>query len=572
MADKIYVDLETTGLDPRLGAEVRIISINGEAFDVWNEYHADEALQLLRENTYQTFVAHNAQFDLDFLAEWGYEHNGPIFDTMIAWQMLHAGVRDENNKRTPARLDYIVERLLGIELDKSFQKGPWDAGVDNQMLAYAAQDTEVLKDLHRELEAGIRKAGLSKMFTLEMQLLPILLQSKRQGIYIDRRAAERLVQAERDKATVLEMGLPDIPVGVVDAEIENQGSLFTIPVISKRARLNARSPSQVAQYFNLPDAQEDTLRHYVLEDGTDEHAQTVMDIKKHLKRASSVEKQILSRVAKDGRVHPTFHQCFTDTGRLSSREPNLQNQDRGKEVRSLFRPTRGKKFVIADYSQLELRLAAYYSGDEAMIGAYASGRDLHTETQRRIFGNPDSMDDEEKKKTRTLSKNINFGLVYGGGHGVLQRFAFKSGIVLPEDEAIEYRHAFREAYPGLVEWQGKEGNTNPPYVYTHLGRRRYIKPGEGFNARINNKIQGTAGDGMKLAMVYLWRNHGILPLLNIHDEIVCEIDNADVDNVAELLPLVMTDAMYRATGMDKDNPKVPIEAEVDIGTSWADKS
>jgi DNA polymerase I len=404
-----------------------------------------------------------------------------------------------------------------------------------------------------------------------MQLLPILLEAKRTGVTVDVKAAKQLIEKCEDKAKEIEKQLPMIYMDTVPVYADGSTeALFEVPATYKQERLNPRAPAKVAEYFGIPDAQEDTLRQYVL-DTDNEHAKTVMAIKKEKKKASSVRKQILNRVTRDGRIHTSFRQTFTDTGRLSSSEPNLQNQDRGSDVRSLFVASPGKNFVIADYSQLELRLAAYYSGDRTMIDAYANGRDLHSETQRRIFGNPDTMDNEEKKKTRTLSKNINFGLVYGGGHGVLQRFAFKSGIVLPEHEAIEYRNAFRSAYPGLVKWQGREGNTNPTYVYTYLGRRRYVEPGQGFNARINNKIQGTAGDGMKLAMVYLYRQHGILSLVNIHDEIICEVDDDKVDQVAELLPRVMIEAMYRASGMSLTNPRVPIEAEVDIGQTWADK-
>jgi DNA polymerase-1 len=571
----IYCDTETTGLDPRREAELRIISVsdgtNAAAYDVWDEVQAKQAKDILYGARYDTFVAHNAQFDLDFLAEWGHHHEGPIFDTMVAWQVLHAGERDEKNMHIPARLDYIVQRLFGETLDKQYQKARWDGAVDNQMLAYAAEDAEILVDLHRELEAGLKNYNLDKIFKLEMQLLPILLEAKRTGVTVDVAAAKALIYKCESNAKKLETKLPMIYMDKVPVHAETStDALFEVPASYKKERMNPRAPQQVAEFFGLPDATEDTLREYVKETGN-EHAKTVMAIKKERKKASSVKKQILDRVTGDGRIHTTFRQTFTDTGRLSSTEPNLQNQDRGSDVRGLFVAPIGKRFVIADYSQLELRLAAYYSGDKTMIKAYADGRDLHSETQLRIFGDPDSMSSDERKKTRTLSKNINFGLVYGGGAGVLQRFAAKSGIDISDDEAKEYRDAFREAYPELVWWQRKEGNVDREYIYTHLGRRRYVEKGEYFNARINNKIQGTASDGMKLAMVYLYRNHGILPLLNVHDELLVEADEKEAEGIATILPLVMSDAMYRATGMSRTNPKVPIEAEVDIGTSWSDK-
>jgi DNA polymerase-1 len=571
----IYCDTETTGLDPRMGAEVRIISIsdgvNHAAYDVWDDQQAQQASDVLYGARYDTFVAHNAQFDLDFLESWGYHHEGPIFDTMVAWQVLHAGERDANNKRIPARLDYIVQRMFGVTLDKQYQKARWDGAVDNQMLAYAAEDAKILVDLHRELEAGLKNYELDKIFKLEMQLLPILLEAKRTGVTVDRAAAKALIKKCEANAKEIEKQLPMIYMDKVPVYTDGStDALFDVPATYRQERLNPRAPQQVAEFFGIPDAQEDTLREYVKETG-DEHAKTVMAIKKEKKKASSVKKQILNRITLDGRIHTTFRQTFTDTGRLSSTEPNLQNQDRGSDVRSLFVAAEGKKFVIADYSQLELRLAAYYSGDKTMIKAYADGRDLHSETQLRIFGDPRNMSSEERKKTRTLSKNINFGLVYGGGAGVLVRFAFKSGIEISDDEAEEYRNAFREAYPELVWWQRKEGKVDREYIYTHLGRRRYVEKGEYFNARINNKIQGTAADGMKLAMVYLYRQHGILPLLNVHDEVVIECAQDDAPTVMNTTSRVMEEAMYRASGMSLTHPRVPIGVEAGIAETWAEK-
>lgn len=335
-------------------------------------------------------------------------------------------------------------------------------------------------------------------------------------------------------------------------------------------KLNPRSPADVSEYFGLPDATEDTLREYIKRNPHDTEAQTVRDIKKKYKKASTLRKQLIARVADDGRIHPWFNQTFVETGRLSSREPNLQNQDRGSDVRGLFVPADGCSFVISDYSQLELRLAAYFSKDEAMLDAYRSGRDLHTETQVSIFGNPSTKDKDTAKRDRTLAKNINFGLVYGGGHGVLIRFAAKSGIEITEEEAIRYRNAFRELYPGLVHWQERTGNTKPEYVRTVRGRRRYITPGEGFCTRINNIVQGSAADGMKLALVELYKK-GIDVILNIHDEVVIEATEEQAEDVLSLVRKVMPESMYRAVGMNKDSPFLPIEVEAEVANTWSDK-
>jgi DNA polymerase I-like protein with 3'-5' exonuclease and polymerase domains len=559
-----YIDVETTGLDARKD-RLRIVSINGTAYDVDDSEQFIAVRKWLDSHKHQTFVAQNAQFDLDFLAEhMGIRWEGPIYDTMVAYQLINAG------RRRSASLDNIAMELLGIYLDKSFQKYRWDGAVDNQMLDYAAQDTKILEPLVRELNAGMDNAEVRGIFNLEMALLPILLESRRRGVKLDVPAARRLINKLRKDALMLEKELPLITPESGEVYVdEMQDNLFTLTPTLRQIKLNPRSPAQVARYFNIPDAEEDTLRGYIKKTD-DRDAKTVRDIKKLYKKASSIQKQLLDRVAYDGRIHPWFNQSFVETGRLSSREPNLQNQDRGADVRGLFVPDTGNSFVIADYSQLELRLAAYFSRDKTMLAAYKEGRDLHDETQRRIFGDPSQMDKETQKKSRTLSKNINFGLVYGGGHGVLIRFAAKSGVYITEEEATEYRNAFRSLYPGLVRWQERTGNTKPEYVRTYRGRRRYITPGEGYCTRINNIVQGSAADGMKLAMVEVGRA-GILPLLNVHDEVVIECPKEEASAVATNVRDVMIGSMYRAVGMNKNNPVVPIDVEVEIAKNWAEK-
>ncbi len=566
-----YVDTETTGLDPR-DSLLRIVTVNGEAFDVWDDQQIQGAREALFRGQNSIFVAHNAQFDLDFLAEhMGYEHKGPVFDTMVAYQVLTCGMR-VNGKPKSAGLGNVAREVLGVEMDKSFQKYRWDGAIDSAMLEYAEEDTRVLFNLHKSLEKGLRNSNLWKIFQLEMKLLPVLLHSKRTGIYVERKTAENLVRSLRIEAKQMEGKLPYVEVPRSEAYYtsrDSQVGLFEAEETLQQERLNVRSPGMVCRYFGIEDAQEDTLRALELETGN-EVVSNVRKIKKLTKKASSLEKQILNRIASDGRIHPSFHQTFTETGRLSSREPNLQNQDRSDDVRGLFAPTRGNKFVIADYSQLELRLAAYFSGDKTMVESYRAGEaDLHTETQLRIFGKP--KDKAEDKKTRTLSKNINFGLVFGGGHNTLIKFAFKQGVIISESDAIQYRDAFRATYPGLYDWQKREGNTKPESVRTALGRRRFITPGDGYCTRINNKVQGSAADGMKLAMVLLFHEHNIQPLLNVHDEVVIECSEDEAEWVAQTVADVMANAMYRATRMDARNPRVPVVAEVEVANSWADK-
>lgn len=525
----IYVDVESTGLDPRVD-DLRLVSIDGVVYDVWDDREREQAVYELTRRKQEEFVAHNAQFDLDFLAEHLCVHwEGPIFDTMVAFQVL------ENGRKHSASLGSVAKSLLQVELDKSLQNSGWGGFIFEDAREYASQDTKVLKQLHQRLSDGLRKAKLAKIFALEMQLLPVLVAARRRGIYFDVGAAQRLKKDLLEDAARKTHVLPH--------------------------GINPRSPKQVAEWFKLPDSSEETLREAA------GHGRPVlrkvMEIRKLLKKASTIEKQLIGHVRYDGRIHPSFTQCFTETGRLSSRDPNLQNQDRGADVRGLFLPMEGCRFVIADYSSLEVRIAALLAKEDKMLEVLREGRDLHSETCARIFG-------EETKQTRTLSKNILFGSLFGGGPGTVVRFAAKSDVVIDEAEARSFQKALFDAYPKLKRWHQRAGNLNKEYVYSVQGRRRYVEKGDGYNVRINHAVQSSAADGQKAAMVLL-ANQGLIPVGNIHDELLFEVQENQAEEALSTVTNTMTNAMYRALKLDPDNPVVPIKVEGGVGESWADK-
>lgn len=209
MGENIYIDVETTGLDARK-SQVRIVSINGEAYDIWHIDQKDTVYDILlsASNSGMTFVAHNAQFDLDFLYQtypelepWG----GPIYDTMVASQLMTAG------RRIPNGLDAVAHRHLGISLDKTFQKADWSRDwIDDQMLEYAANDTKILPDLVRVFNEALHNAELEGIFALEMALLPALLNARRKGVRLNVDAAEQLITELEEEAKELEAKLPYI--------------------------------------------------------------------------------------------------------------------------------------------------------------------------------------------------------------------------------------------------------------------------------------------------------------------------------------------------------------------------
>lgn len=525
----IYVDVETTGLDPRVDT-LRVVTIDGRVYDVWVTADAEKVTRELRERSHETFVAHNAQFDLDFIEEHlGVRWEGPVFDTMVAWQMLRNGRRDR------ASLDVVAWKMLGVEVDKTLQKAGWDGLLLDDALSYASEDTKLLVDLQRKLADALKQAKLDKLFELEMSLLPILVRARRQGILFDVDAARKLMGKLNEEADAIAINLP--------------------------SGVNPRSPQQVAAYFNLPDSSEETIREMAYSKPL---LYKVAEIRKLRKKASTIKKQLIGHVRYDGRIHPSFTQCFTETGRLSSRNPNLQNQDRGDDIRSLFIPSEGHKFVIADYSSLEVRIAALIAKEEKMLSVLREGRDFHSETCAKIFG-------EETKTTRTLSKNILFGSLFGGGPGTVVRFAAKSNVQISEKQAKEFQDALFDSYPKLKRWHKHQGNTNKPYVYSIQGRRRHVDKGEGYNLRINHIVQASAADGQKAAMILLYKRHGLVPVANVHDELVFQIPSERAEDALSDVESTMVEGMYRALNLDPTDPLVPIEVEGGVANDWSEK-
>jgi DNA polymerase-1 len=212
---------------------------------------------------------------------------------------------------------------------------------------------------------------------------------------------------------------------------------------------------------------------------------------------------------------------------------------------------------------LEVRIAAMLAREDKMLEVLWEGRDLHSETCARIFG-------EENKTTRTLSKNILFGSLFGGGFNTVIRFAAKSGVELSEKEAKQFQKQLFEAYPKLKAWHHRAGDVSKEYVYSLRGRRRYIPKGDGYCTRINHPVQSSAADGQKLSMIELARK-GYSVVGNIHDEILVEVPSEKAQDALSDVETVMVDSMYRATDQKAKSPVVPIVVEAGIASDWSEK-
>ena len=609
VAMPIGVDTETTGLDPRVN-QVRLIQVATTQFalivdlDGWRRadcrevpWEADGLRQLkaLLEGGCRK-VLQNAAFDLNFLRGEGVVLGGPIFDTMVAAKIINNGTGAPNDLRE------IVKRNLKWDMPKELQKSDWSASVlTTEQFVYSARDAICLPHLAPVLQAKLTNDivrgdyTLWDLFQLEMRVLRPIALMQWHGFGFDQPGAEELrvsltAEAEALKTLFLEHLDQEIRKNAPDDRNswlprDPDGSINTREKDSGHKRLgtklykgfNPRSAQQMALGFKkagillpvdekgAPSLDQNLLaflrNDYQLID-------QYLTWKTAVTKVSNIEK-LLESIGPDGRIHCNYRQMGTETGRLSAASPNLQQVNRGEDFRSKFVALSGYLLIVADFSQVELRVAAELSGEQRMIDAYLAGRDLHTETASLIA--KVSLD-EVTKSQRTSAKMANFGLLFGAGPATLQKQAVAQyGIDMNMGEAKEIVEGFREAYPTLYKWQQDQGTRTTPAVHTALGRRRMLV---GFNdkytTRINTQVQGTAGDIAKIAISKLWDSLLKAPadearlIAMVHDEIVLEVKEGREEHWAALLKASMESAGGEIC------KKVPILAEVSWGPTWAD--
>jgi DNA polymerase-1 len=281
------------------------------------------------------------------------------------------------------------------------------------------------------------------------------------------------------------------------------------------------------------------------------------------KRASTYGLDWIAKyVAADGRVYTDRKQCGAKTGRMASGSPNLQNIPGSVAYRRCFAAPPGRVLVKADYSQIELRIAATVAGEARMIEAYQRGDDLHTLTARNMTGRQDITPLERK-----LAKPVNFGLIYGMGVKSLRRKAkAEYDLDLSEEDARPFSRAFFDTYPAIRRWHNRIKRERATGTRTLAGRRVLVEADGFFGAKANYVIQGTGGDGAKEALALLWERReqcpGAFPVLAVHDEIVIEADAAQADAVATWLKAAMVNAMTPLID------PVPVEVEVTVAPTW----
>lgn len=580
----VGLDIETTGLSPQ---HDRILLIQlGTAeqvfvFDVAGIGSAIKELAPLLASEYIIKLGQNLAFEWTFLEANGLPLRGMLLDTMIAGKLLNLGMKVKNN------LGELVARHLGLqmeekeELQKSFIGH--EGSFSQAQLEYAARDVSICFPLWDVLKQKLRKEELSHIFRLECRALPAFASMKHNGFLLDVDHYTKLLNdkcVERD-AACLHVVKKMEALGVLDQyRSPETGQVMVHPDFYGKGKKKIKGfnlgsvaqlqPALVAAGIPVDRSLDKTALAFLAPDH--ELIRDYLAFKELKTACSQVEKMIgHAQQYTDNRIRANYRQLGTDTGRVSCAEPNLQQIKRDKEYRQGFVASSGHVLVIADYSQLELRIAAECSGEERMSQAYQEGADLHTRTAALMNGINEEFVTKEQRRD---AKTYNFGALFGSGAKSIRTQAAAAGLFLTLEEAEEKLSQWKSAFPQLVGWQRTQGNTTGP-VFTLMGRRRLLTQGPGgsdkYTTRLNTQVQGTGGDCMKAALAMLWENYlSVKPewklVANVHDEAVMEVPEADKDEAQVVLKECMESAAYEVCLTN-----VPIVAEPGTGRDWSAK-
>lgn len=589
-ADLVAFDVETTGLQPVIGG-LRLLQLatpgkDPVVIDMWalgpeEEIELDDFFQVER-----TWIAHNAVFDLGWLQEHEVYPQGTVLCTMLASRILTNGMPNIKNG-----LKHVVHRYLKKEISKEEQASDWSQELTTNQLEYAATDVLVLLELYEQIQQRMATGRLYRAWQLECSALPAMAQLWRTGLPFDEKSLRQLIE---------DLDIEHNEIGTkfiedFDAALPEEEKLFraedgTIKYQTKPGPkgkkadpevFNLNSPAQLLKKFTalLGEAPVDmksgkkSASKSALQEYVGDHVVIADYLRwKRVEKRRQMAETLLKNLSKDGFIRASYLQMGADTGRMSCMSPNLQQIPRDKRFRACVQAPAGWKLVVADYGQMELRLAAAEAQDPLMTEVFQQGKDLHTITATQIYG---VGEDEVTKEQRQVSKSANFGLLYGSGAKGLRNYAAQMGIQMDLDEAAEVRQKFHAAYQGISKWQHENARAadaakDNPSIRIRISELRRFLPGENnkLTTRCNTPIQGAGAAVLKLTLSKLW------PLLNadgedavrlagvVHDEIILLVREQHADIWAHQLQAVMEECEARWLG------EIPPLAEANVGDSW----
>ncbi|HEV2762555.1 MAG TPA: DNA polymerase, partial [Pyrinomonadaceae bacterium] len=463
-------DTETTALNPHdKGARLRLVQLAAPdgavyLFDLFRfagsaeesaQAPALEPLRRLLSAARPVKIAHNSKFDAKWVkhhlgVELGGEFDsrengnggerverGGLFDTLLASQLISAGETEDRHS-----LQVVAERYLGETVDKSQQVSDWGGPLSAAQLEYAARDAALMLPLRSKLVERLRADGLGRCAQLEFECVVPVADIELAGVFLDAACWREQIAVVQKQRAVLAEELQNML-----AEGTQQGLLFA----GARADINLDSHTQVmAALKRLGIELPDSTRNWKLQPLAAAHPQIakLLEYRTVQKSLTSYGENILSEIHPvTGRIHASFHQIGAPTGRMACTDPNVQQVPHAVEYRRCFRAPEGKKLVIADYSQIELRILAHFTEDKGFVDAFESGADLHRVTAAQIFG---VKLEEVTSEQRSFAKRLNFGVVYGIG---AQRFAMLTGLSVTDAEDLLRRYF--QTYRALDAWLRK---------------------------------------------------------------------------------------------------------------------
>ena len=571
MQKSVCFDTETTGLNV-FAADLVGLSFcftKGEAYYVTLPADKSEISEVLHE--FKAFfqsehiekIGQNIKFDLLMLAMYGIELKGPMFDTMIAHYLVQPELRHG--------MDYLAEIYLRYrtihydDLVGGKGKNQIDIRfVDLDLLCdYAAEDADITFQLKEILEKEIHENGLQNLFyEIEMPLMKVLARMEQNGVRIDSEALRLSSVVLTGEMIELEKQIHEL----AGYEFNVSSPAQVGEILFDRLKLDEKAKkTKTGQYSTSEDVLEKIRsKHPIIGKILDYRG-----LKKLLSTYIDALPQLINQST--GKVHTSFNQTVTSTGRLSSTNPNLQNipirDAQGKEIRKAFIPDDGCVFLSADYSQIELRIMAHLSGDANMLDAFNSGHDIHTATAAKIFK---KALDEVTTDMRRKAKTANFGIIYG-----ISTFGLADRLSIPRAEAKELIDGYFATYPDVKRYMDEaiQRAKEAGYVETIFGRKRFLADINSQNSivrgyaernAINAPIQGSAADIIKIAMVKIQNrlekeNLHTTMTMQVHDELNFNVPASEV----EIAKKIVVDEMENAIKL-----QVPLIADCGIGANW----
>lgn len=569
--DAVAFDTETTSLESR---QAELVSISfaakeHEAFVVIFDADRDRTLSKLEllkpifESEKIQKIGQNLKYDISVMQNYGMDIKGKLFDTMIAHYLFEPEMRSGMDYMADVYLGYrtiSIESLIGKR--NSGNQGNMRDVPEDRLIEYSGEDADITLQLRNIFVNKLK--GLETLFyDIEMPLVRVLENMEREGINLDTNFLKSLSTVIDDDIKEKEEAIYNKANSIFNISSPKQ---LGVILFEKLKIIDKPKKTKSGQYAT---GEEELMKlekkHPIIKDILDYRTLTKL-------RSTYIDALPMLVDKSDNRIHTSFNQTVTATGRLSSTNPNLQNipirTERGREIRKAFIP-RNDNFILmaADYSQIELRIIAHLSKDEAMIQAFESGVDIHTATASKVY----NVDIEQvTREMRRQAKSVNFGIIYG-----ISAFGLSEDLGISRKDAAEIIDSYFNAYPKIKEYINTQiafARTHG-YVETMFGRRRYLRDISSPNANmrafaerntVNAPIQGSSADMIKIAMVGIYKEFEKLGLnskmvLQVHDELVFDVEKTELLIVKNIVENQMSKAVKLS---------IPILIDINTGKNW----